>query len=147
MRYFSPVLILSFALFVGGCESVAVRTEFPPRHPESYPPPPPGSEGVSVTYGSAGVYPVALHIPKGHLPPPGSCRIWYPDRPPGHQPPPGDCGILAHRVPAGAWLISRSRQEQKYLRVSVYDQARPGIVLVIRVFESATGRFVREESP
>ena len=24
-------------------------------------------------------------IPNGHLPPPGECRIWYPDRPAGHQ--------------------------------------------------------------
>jgi hypothetical protein len=24
-----------------------------------------------------------VHIPPGHLPPPGQCRIWYPDRPPG----------------------------------------------------------------
>lgn len=31
-------------------------------------------------------------IPNGHLPPPGECRIWYPDRPAGHQPPPFKCG-------------------------------------------------------
>ena len=27
-------------------------------------------------------------IPRGHMPPPGEARLWYPDRPPGHQPPP-----------------------------------------------------------
>jgi hypothetical protein len=47
----------------------------------------------------------APRVPRGHMPPPGACRIWYPDRPPGHQPPPGDCATLAHRVPDGAWLI------------------------------------------
>jgi hypothetical protein len=46
-----------------------------------------------------------LKIPKGHMPPPGECRIWYPDRPPGHQPPPGDCEELQYQVPRGAWLI------------------------------------------
>ena len=44
-------------------------------------------------------------IPKGHLPPPGECRIWYPDRPPGQQPPPGNCRELRHHVPPGAYLI------------------------------------------
>ena len=46
-----------------------------------------------------------VNIPKGHYPPPGKCRIWYPDRPPGQQPPPGECGELQHRVPPGAVLV------------------------------------------
>ena len=46
-----------------------------------------------------------VNIPAGHLPPPGECRIWYPDRPAGQQPPPGDCGALSHRVPQGAVLV------------------------------------------
>jgi hypothetical protein len=33
----------------------------------------------------------AQRIPPGHLPSPGQCRVWYPDRPPGHQPPPTSC--------------------------------------------------------
>ncbi|SDY54535.1 lysozyme inhibitor LprI family protein [Citreimonas salinaria] len=43
-----------------------------------------------------------VHVPAGHLPPPGLCQVWYPDRPPGQQPPPTDCGIP---VPPGAVLI------------------------------------------
>lgn len=40
------------------------------------------------------VYPDQFRIPPGHQPPPGSCRLWYSDRPAGHQPPPEDCGFL-----------------------------------------------------
>lgn len=47
-----------------------------------------------VAYGYDGHYPYPHHgydIPPGHLPPPGECRTWYPDRPAGQQPPPGKC--------------------------------------------------------
>jgi hypothetical protein len=53
--------------------------------------------------------PAGLHIPPGHLPPPGLCRIWFPGRPPGHQPRPGNCRTLSLQVPRGALLISRER--------------------------------------
>ncbi|HEX5285662.1 MAG TPA: tetratricopeptide repeat protein [Polaromonas sp.] len=49
---------------------------------------------------------VDIHrIPSGHRPPPGQCRLWFPERAPGKQPPPGDCRQLRQRLPAGAWLI------------------------------------------
>jgi hypothetical protein len=40
----------------------------------------------------------ALKVPRGHLPPPGMCRAWYPGRPPGHQPPAGPCDVLFRTV-------------------------------------------------
>ncbi|MBX6392062.1 MAG: hypothetical protein IRY96_01205 [Burkholderiales bacterium] len=46
-----------------------------------------------------------VNVPPGHMPPPGQCRIWYPDRPPGQQPPSGDCRELGRRVPEDAVLI------------------------------------------
>ncbi|WP_130905728.1 tetratricopeptide repeat protein [Pseudomonas sp. Sample_22] len=49
--------------------------------------------------------PAEFEIPRGHMPPPGKCRIWFPDRPPGHQPPPGKCKKLRDRVPSGAYLV------------------------------------------
>jgi len=44
-------------------------------------------------------------VPPGHMPPPGECRIWFPDRPPGQQPPPGPCHRLRYEVPPGAYLV------------------------------------------
>jgi len=49
-------------------------------------------------------------VPRGHMPPPGMCRIWFPGRPPGHQPPPGDCRRLSREVPRGAYLIAPDRR-------------------------------------
>lgn len=65
---------------------------------------------VVIDPGPVVIYPQAdraapLNIPEGHLPPPGSCRIWFPDLPAGQQPPPGDCEELRYRVPPGAYLI------------------------------------------
>lgn len=53
-----------------------------------------------------GHYPASsVNIPDGHMPPPGECRMWFPDRPPGQQPPPGDCHELQYHVPPGAILV------------------------------------------
>src|SRR5215470_16017882 len=44
--------------------------------------PPPAPVAVPVVV----VEPRRLHVPPGHYPEPGYCRLWYPGRPPGHQP-------------------------------------------------------------
>jgi hypothetical protein len=59
----------------------------------------------------------AVQIPPGKMPPPGSCRIWYPGRPAGQQPPPGRCDELRGRVPPDAWLLYRPTAEPKVYRV------------------------------
>jgi hypothetical protein len=88
-----------------------------------------------------------LGIPEGHLPPPGTCRLWYPDRPPGHQPPPESCRHLRYHVPVGAWLIHRPKAKPTYVDVSVYDTYQPGIVISIGLFDVNTGAFLRHLGP
>ena len=80
-----------------------------------------------------------LHIPPGHYPPPGECRLWYPDRPPGHQPPPGKCSPVPH----GAWVIRQPHDHPGHVHVIVYEPQRPSTVLVVGEFEIASGVFVR----
>jgi hypothetical protein len=84
-----------------------------------------------------------LKIPKGHYPPPGECRIWYPERPAGQQPPPGKCDELANRVPPGAWLMHHPADDPEHVRVNVYDEHRSGKIHVTGEFEIGSGSFVR----
>ena len=88
-----------------------------------------------------------LGIPPGHLPPPGECRIWFPGRPPGHQPPPGHCSRLKRELPAGAWLLYRPEQDRQHVIVDVCHDHRAAVVVTIRTYEVASGRFVRERRP
>ncbi len=58
----------------------------------------PGGEAGAGRTRSADAY----DIPPGHYPPPGACRVWFPDRPPGQQPAPTACDV---DVPRGAVLV------------------------------------------
>jgi hypothetical protein len=66
-----------------------------------------------------------LDIPPGHYPPPGECRIWYPDRPPGDQPPPGNCHQLGTQVPLGAWLIRQPEDDIEEPQVVNWKATKP----------------------
>jgi hypothetical protein len=50
-----------------------------------------GYERYDGGFDRRGRYREAVRVPRGHLPPPGECRTWYPNRPAGHQPPPYRC--------------------------------------------------------
>src|SRR3712207_1435459 len=56
-----------------------------PEPPSHYGPPPGYAHGPP-----PGRY-AEPRISQGHLPPPGECRLWLPDRAAGQQPPPGRC--------------------------------------------------------
>ncbi|MCC2546692.1 hypothetical protein LJY25_09585 [Hymenobacter sp. BT175] len=68
-------------------------------------------------------------VPKGHYPPPGECRIWYPNRPPGHQPPPTSCNNLAGvRLEPGAFILHGDRAYDAEYDWREEDRRRPGTV-------------------
>ncbi len=46
-----------------------------------------------------------VRISREHMPPPGKCRIWFPNRPADQQPAPGKCKKLQARIPPGAYLL------------------------------------------
>lgn len=51
-------------------------------------------------YGHEGV-----KVPPDRQPPPGLCRVWFPERPPDRQPPSGPCDVLRSNLPTGAVLL------------------------------------------
>jgi hypothetical protein len=84
-----------------------------------------------------------LGVPRGHLPPPGECRIWYPRRPPGQQPPPMRCSRAMVDAPAGTWVLYRPDREEVHARV--IDERRPGVVVRVRIYDADRGRYLRSE--
>ena len=50
------------------------------------------------------VQPRRVHVPPGHYPRAGYCRVWHPGRPPGHQPKPFPCRQRV-AIPAGAFIL------------------------------------------
>ena len=122
-------------IYVGGAERVGYPSERERR---------PGKEDKRRADDGRGSYfhehgYTRLRIPPGHYPPPGECRIWYPDRPPGRQPPPGRCSP----VPPGAWVLRNPGDLPGRVHVEVYELRRPNTIRVVGEFEIATGVFVR----
>ncbi len=86
-----------------------------------------------------------LGIPPGHLPKPGKCRVWHPGEPPGHQPPPRSCAGIDRTAPAGSWILYRPGRDRKVVHVRVVDRRRPGVVILLRVYDADGGHLLREE--
>ncbi len=73
----------------------------------------------------------ALNIPRGHLPPPGECKVWFPGKPPGHQPPPQSCAAAMRSAPLGAWVITH---EGSRYRVSIFNSNKRHIIDEVRYY-------------
>ena len=100
-----PVALLTALILAGpwltGCASFAIASDWPTGTSFAIASERPTESEVRYEDG----FERDFHVPPGHRPPPGECRIWYLDRPPGHQPPPGPCHALETRVPHGAVLV------------------------------------------
>jgi hypothetical protein len=86
---------------------------------------------------------VTLGIPPGHLPRPGRCRLWLPGTPPGHQPAARPCNGIDVRAPVGSMIVYRP--DETIVQVRYVDAQHPGVVIAVRVFDAATGVFLRAE--
>lgn len=65
--------------------------------------------GLLLVAGAAQAQP----IPPGHMPPPGECRVWLPDRPPGHQPPPTSCRVAERQADRfGGFVVYGGRRDR-----------------------------------
>lgn len=74
-----------------------------------------------------------LGIPKGHLPPPGECKIWIPGRPPGQQGPPQSCSSALRNAPLGAWVITHEGGRYK---VNIFNRNRRNVIDEVRYYLS-----------
>ena len=72
------------------------------------------------------VGPRTFHVPPGHYPPPGHCRLWYPGRPPGHQPPPVPCERLI--VGPGAFILYNDAPWDADYDWQAHERQHPGSV-------------------
>jgi hypothetical protein len=76
----------------------------PAPPPVAAAPPPPQPVVVQPAPAVVVAPPRHVHVPPGHYPKPGYCRIWHQGRPPGHQPKAFPCNQPV-AVPAGAFIL------------------------------------------
>jgi hypothetical protein len=108
--------LIALAAVSAGCSSSGIRSPFPRR------------DEVVVVNDKSAAKPRELHVPKGHYPPPGQCRVWYPGTPPGHQPAPTRCSSLVGKVPAGAFVLYNARAYDTNHDWAREKKQRPGEV-------------------
>ncbi len=72
-----------------------------------------------------------LGIPKGQLPPPGECKIWYPNRPAGQHPPPQSCASALRERPLGAWIVTH---EGNRFKIRIFRRLNDRIIDEVRYY-------------
>lgn len=136
MRILTTGLILAALLAAAGCAGVSIEA----RGGVSTGAP----TGPAAAPSSEPVPPEKLGVPRGHLPPPGECRVWHPGDPPGHQPAPGKCDDLSGRVGPGDWLLYRPSTREEVVEVTAYDRSSPGVRIAIWIYDFKSGRYLRD---
>ena len=126
----SKVLLAAAALALAACSSNSYRGR-----------PAPDVVVVGQAHGNAArtVGPRSVgHVPPGHYPPPGQCRLWHAGRPPGHQPAPTRCESLIGHVPAGAFVLYNAKAWDTQYDWAGHSKRNPGSVpnIVLRIVAS-----------
>ena len=88
---------------------------------------------------------MALKVPEAHLPPAGQCRIWKDGTTIFNQPQARSCDGIVKIAPAASMVLERPSKDTKIVRVRYIDSSRSGHVVRVRVFEAATGKYLRDE--
>jgi hypothetical protein len=91
--------------------------------------------------------PEELGVPAGQLPPPGECRVWYPNWPSGDQPAPESCELAEANAPAQTVVLYRPNHPLSEVHARVIDAKRPGIVVRVHIFDVQTGEYLRAGRP
>lgn len=131
-RFTFPLLLAASVVVVSSCSTTRYpsgdRSPFPRTEEEKRDKDDDKREGGSRTFPFS-----SLGIPKGHLPPPGECKIWIPGKEPGQQGPPQSCASALRNVPLGAWVITHEGSRYK---VNIFNRSKRNIVDEVRYYLS-----------
>ena len=131
--------------------TVVARRDAAPKHAAKRAPPSSGARRTAAKPpAKPGAKPAAtgrlvLSVPEAHLPPVGQCRVWKEDTSPFQQPQARSCDGIVSSAPAGSMILYRPAKDKKIVRVRYVDAHRAGVVVRVRVFEAATGKYLRDE--
>ena len=110
-----PASLLLLGTLITGCSSLGITLH--------------GSTANDNTVVVQSQAPVKKHkkhkIPKGHLPPPGKCKIWLPNKPAGHQGPSMSCKKAMDQAPYGSWVVKRAKKNKNQILIHEIKALHP----------------------